>query len=220
MLVAFLLLMISLLIKSLRIIEGLIANVADANPYLIKLTLYVTIVASVSCIGFYGLKITVAIQYFEKSLDREHFTLYWAILVLAIGTLMTIYMLIILYTLSLLVKNDPNPQGRPKSKARQSYRPSTLKVARTKKSETNDMLASMMTIQADEEINQDHETRKILETSMADDLDDDLEASLIEDEEGLTDEERLLQRTVLQNLCCGGFQMNKSTQNIKEKDFD
>jgi hypothetical protein len=50
-----------------------------------------------------------------------------------------------------------------------------------------------------------------LESAIFDDeFDSDSKSSLYEDEEGLTEEERLLQRTVLQNLCCGGFQRCKS----------
>ena len=58
-----LLLMIVLLVKSLHIIEGLISNVADSNPYLIKLTLYVTIVFSVLYMPIYSCKIAVAVMH-------------------------------------------------------------------------------------------------------------------------------------------------------------
>ena len=66
--------MIVLLVKSLRIIEGLISNVADSNPYLIKLTLYVTIVFAVLCMSLYSCKITVAMMYKRTDIDYTEFT--------------------------------------------------------------------------------------------------------------------------------------------------
>jgi len=67
-LLCLLLLMIVLLVKSLRIIEGLISNVADSNPYFIKLTLYVTVVFAVLCMLLYSCKIAVAMK-FNNNLD-------------------------------------------------------------------------------------------------------------------------------------------------------
>lgn len=212
-LLGLLLLMIGLLVKSLSIIEALISNVANSNPYHIKLTLYVTIVLAVLCMALYSCKITIAVMYFQpKRTDfgENDFIFYWGFLVLAIGTITMCYILIILYTLNLLISSDPLPERRL-NKARQSHRPSASQAANSKKSDTNDILSSMMMIKADVETSQGHLTIQGLESAIIDDdFDQDQESTLYEDEEGLTEEERLLQRTVLQNLCCGGFQRSKS----------
>ena len=142
--------MIVLLVKSLRIIEGLISNVADSNPYLIKLTLYVTIVFAVLCMSLYSCKITVAMMYKRTDIDYTEFTFYWGFPVLAIGTITMGYILIILYTLNLLITSDPLPKNTPFSKVRLSHRTTTSQQSgNSKKSDTNDLPVNMTTLKAE-----------------------------------------------------------------------